>query len=937
MGAIIIFLVSVIFSSAFGFDEFSTRATSLGGAYTAISDDWEGLGFNPAGLADINHYSFGFNYRLLFLGIDDDDFQTNAFGVVYPFKRCDLPKKAVFTAGVGFISKRSELLSRFGIVPAFSLGYGCCEKKTLKLGARGRIEKWNYTTAYWENYSDPLFNKEIGFRYAFDLGFIAENGIFRFGSFIENFVAPDFSVEKSGAGSLSRNYCTGFALNFGSILVSVDGSYEGNIKRFRPHFGLESMIFDQATLRFGLNGKEFFAFGVGLKIKNAFFNYAGMLPWKDSPVNTATHNASLGVKLKRTDSPDLKPILDSVIVYRSCGSYLPDSITPLVGLVRVRNCDYQGEVPLRFDFADGTSELLNLKDYNRNQGGFPFSLILRDFRSTFVVVDPENIVRESNENNNRVQVPVKVVDVCRNIYVSAYAKPNCGESLFVKDRAIQVEITVGVSGVGFPAGFLKLAFYINEKTKIPFAIDSIFISPEIAEKIARTKREEFHYTTKLDLPSEIGDTLFIKVDPYNQITEENEKDNLYKLVVSFAKPLFVEVVKKEAVLIPFRYFEEPFIPIVYFDPGSYEIINDTVHNAYVLDIVRERLKRMPHITVELRGYYDPFMDSPNFNTNEFLERFTGTSKKEELYRSKLDSLIGSYVKKSGAYLNSLAMKRAEAVRRYICADDEDLLRRITISDKHIFWLGVNQYLEPEPSTWFENRRVEIRASDEAFYNPIVRETPLGFERQGFIELRVSGGSGSYLITSKIFDDNGVIRIIKSQNTRIFWDGRDSLGRFVKPGNYKLELTVLDGCFQTTSYDSIYVGYTSETRILRLYRFNTNKPEFYSPSIKDLKNRLRQVVFEADRENARVFIEGYSSYLKLFGKTKNCELSFSRAEELAKTLMLDGVEIRGCGDDYSGACETSCSGSWKDMMFDQEKLPASSARARSSILVIERGK
>lgn len=962
ISSILLFVCIAFLSSISAENEFGTRSISLGGAYTALSDDWEGLGNNPAGLVDIDKYTMGLTFRRLLFKTDEDALYSGAMGFILPWKRCEEPSFLTLTFGLGATYFRSELTNKVGLIPALSLGFGGSRNKTVKLGIKSRIEKLNYDESFAEARNDPLLKSDPGFKYAVDAGLIFEWGVFRIGMLAENINEPNYSSEGLKSGEISRLYKAGLSLDFSSFRFAVDESYKSRFGRWRTNAGFETNLSQHLSLRVGINGKEYFTAGLGVSVERFQIGYSALFPNQYAPQRLTTHYLSLAYGVPRSDKPDFIPKPDTLIVYMSCGKL--DSFSAPKGIVRVKNCSYYGGVKVAIASKNWSptgkpsypeAAVFSLEDYDKSKGGYTFTLPKAMVNSILqhpgkeeiaLFVDIDNEVDESNENNNIKVFPVRVVESCGNIALTAKAIPNCGKDYFRVGAPIKFELTIRFDSAGVPPGYIKVGFYTSEPTSrdaLPVAMDSISLANLELEPEKGRVQEQVSFSKIVELPKTAPKEIYIKIDPENKIPETNETDNTVRLEIPFAPALSATVKTVSPVLLPISYVEEPIIPVVYFDERSKELIFDGKHNSEILDTIRARLKANPDLTVELRGYYDPFMDSEIFNLNEFNARSSGTPKKEKLYKTHVDSLTRFYIKRNGKVLQRLALERAQVVRNYIVQKDPDLSARVKIGKDYSMWVGVNNYLEPDPKSWFENRRVEIRTNESSLYNPIVHKLTSGKGSPGRITFNISGGIGEPIISAAILNGSKTIREISNNGTVLNWDGLDKESQAVEPGVYEVEGTITDGCSIVPFKTSIAVTYQMEVRILRLYQFNMEKAEFYSPPLEHTKQVVKKSVEETKRTGSKIIIEGYACYLKLFGSATNCQLSLKRAKEIAKLLNLTDIEVRGCGDNINCGevpqsdgcnCGISCSGSWHEMMKNQVDTPASRARSRASILVIE---
>lgn len=150
---LIFFIIQAVFSPGVSSHQFlelglGARAISMGGAYTAVSDDAYGLFWNPAGSMTSRKFESAFSFSTLF---DDASLFSGAV-------KCGIPRIGVLSGGFAFFSTKDivrdfsgiegEEFSISDLAVAFSYAYQLKKQLILGLGAKGLYSQLYTYNAY---------------------------------------------------------------------------------------------------------------------------------------------------------------------------------------------------------------------------------------------------------------------------------------------------------------------------------------------------------------------------------------------------------------------------------------------------------------------------------------------------------------------------------------------------------------------------------------------------------------------------------------------------------------------------------------------------------------------------------------------------------------------------------------------------------------------
>ena len=117
-------LLGSAFASGVGLTTAGSRAVSMGGAYRAISNDWSGAFWNPAGLTDVDNWNVGLNVSIIMptASITPAQLEGHRFNGYADFEVKSVPQ-TFYIPTIGIVKSLDNGLSLgFGMFVPFGLG-----------------------------------------------------------------------------------------------------------------------------------------------------------------------------------------------------------------------------------------------------------------------------------------------------------------------------------------------------------------------------------------------------------------------------------------------------------------------------------------------------------------------------------------------------------------------------------------------------------------------------------------------------------------------------------------------------------------------------------------------------------------------------------------------------------------------------------------------
>ncbi len=294
---------------------FGARPMSMGGAFTAVSDDANAPAWNPAGMVSVEDITMNFMHSRLFTGLNGVDIHLNFASAVIPPLQIS-PLKDMGSFGVAWKSLVSKSLYR---EDTLILAYADRINKYFDAGLGLKYLGRGYTLDRYA-LADPVFSDgSSSHSLTADLGLILrpagnlKEGL-RLGISAQNLIPADTGIQKReivpavirmGAAYQMRSMKMLGRVSVNRAVVAFDLSYrdqrwgEDFGHKINLHMGAEGWFLQESlALRCGINNYEL-ALGAGYitfldDIKTGF-NYAFALPFKIQS-SYGTHRISIDTR-----------------------------------------------------------------------------------------------------------------------------------------------------------------------------------------------------------------------------------------------------------------------------------------------------------------------------------------------------------------------------------------------------------------------------------------------------------------------------------------------------------------------------------------------------------------------------------------------------------------------------------------------------------------
>ncbi|MBU1075830.1 MAG: hypothetical protein KKH98_00965, partial [Spirochaetes bacterium] len=307
LSGIIVILLCVSFADA-AFKEgnnYSARATGMGGAFSSIADDVSSLAYNPAGLGLMDHLEALFTYSKPFAGVD----QVN---LNYYFFSFAMPVEDLGVLGIGYNDfKVTSLYQEYSFIFSYGLDLKSIIPRKVMQIVWGINVKYLYHgfTLDQRSILDPVFinGRGVG-NVGIDSGIIVKKFIgslpgLNAGLFIKNINEPDLGLYNED--KVMREYRFGISYDINKnnknkiqYTPSLDISYRDEDLNISG--GMEASFFKRLlSVRAGGNFNEItFGLGTAYEIKRMMelqFDYAFQYPM-GLDGSSGSHQVSLMVK-----------------------------------------------------------------------------------------------------------------------------------------------------------------------------------------------------------------------------------------------------------------------------------------------------------------------------------------------------------------------------------------------------------------------------------------------------------------------------------------------------------------------------------------------------------------------------------------------------------------------------------------------------------------
>ena len=276
--------------ASFLYNSHGARSTSMGKAFTAISNAPDSVYTNSAGLARLN--------QLQVQGMSFKAFEANYYSI-----ESSIPM-GEFVLGFGIIQSAVDGIQETAIVDnlvvdqgnSFSYkgtaafvaaGYNISDSLSLGITGKYIIEKLY-------NNSSKGYGVDVGILYDLPLKKLP----LTLGASIKNLIEPKL-VWDTGTYTaiMERHYDLGAALKLMDNKLIISSDYKLKKSNSTLHFGLEYALLETIPFRFGYDDQQL-SFGVGLNLDSVYIDYSLTLPksqYKEFLENVSKIN--VGIKL----------------------------------------------------------------------------------------------------------------------------------------------------------------------------------------------------------------------------------------------------------------------------------------------------------------------------------------------------------------------------------------------------------------------------------------------------------------------------------------------------------------------------------------------------------------------------------------------------------------------------------------------------------------
>lgn len=313
-------MVSVPIFAAFEELGVSARATGLGGAFTAISDDPNAVYYNPAGLGQIRQSQLGAGYGKLYLGLSDESNLGNGFlSAVHPIiHRAPQGDAETNWGTVGLNWSNLHLVGAYQ-EDAFGLTYG--RKILNEVGFRdlgdfgtgpiyaGASLKWMRRSYGSDGYTaiDPLFQKGLAkSAIGLDLGLLYRpTAHLAFGTSVRDLNQPDVGLGSTDV--VPAAYRLGAAYQKGRMTVAADLLRKASDTGFAlgGEMWLRGRTFAvRGGLDLGSRTRRNLNFGLSYDLNTLQADYAFVFPLAGIASTYGSHRFSVGFRFGKRRLPD---------------------------------------------------------------------------------------------------------------------------------------------------------------------------------------------------------------------------------------------------------------------------------------------------------------------------------------------------------------------------------------------------------------------------------------------------------------------------------------------------------------------------------------------------------------------------------------------------------------------------------------------------------
>ncbi|MDD5688189.1 MAG: LysM peptidoglycan-binding domain-containing protein [Elusimicrobia bacterium] len=279
-------LQSSIFNYVFAaFDDIAPgiRPASMGGAFTAISDDSNAIFYNPAGLYLIKNNEFSASFGRLYYGLtDNSNISDSVISYINPFGEYGTVGMGIRTISLSSLYSEKMILFSYGIRIKPKLGIGLTMKSlSHKFGADDYTENAISDDGTSLSGPDPVFSQgKSKSKLSADFGiFYRPASKYNLGLAIQNFNSPDIGLQESD--KVEKTVRLGFAYIPKTASLSLEvlskASDTDFIAGFEKYFS-ERLLALRGALTFGSRDLRRLSVGLGINQAKYKVDYAFIFP-----------------------------------------------------------------------------------------------------------------------------------------------------------------------------------------------------------------------------------------------------------------------------------------------------------------------------------------------------------------------------------------------------------------------------------------------------------------------------------------------------------------------------------------------------------------------------------------------------------------------------------------------------------------------------------
>jgi hypothetical protein len=288
------------------------RSAALGGAYTALADDSEGIFWNPAGMVRVNADEMQFSHAEPLTGLESVRLGANSLSYVHPLKKTGALGAALTDFSVSGVYRENRFLGSYarsleGLLPGGARG-GAERLPALSGGMNAVYLTRSFTS---DSNGDPVFSggrRKSAF--TLDAGLLARWDMFSIGVSALNVTEPDLGFQSADRVPLETRVGTAWRREFLTMdaVLAADVSFRRSEADF--HLGLETLFLRRSVaFRTGWDGGEW-AVGFGYRSPapsgwGVGIDYAYGVPLRLADEGSGTHRVTVLARFGRSPKKNL--------------------------------------------------------------------------------------------------------------------------------------------------------------------------------------------------------------------------------------------------------------------------------------------------------------------------------------------------------------------------------------------------------------------------------------------------------------------------------------------------------------------------------------------------------------------------------------------------------------------------------------------------------